>query len=671
MNMRAFTVGLLMMVASFLVMPAKTMATETETAKSEALEVSIEEKSIKEKNIEEKNVDILFLNDVHSYVNGIETVEDEETQILGGFSRIKTLINEQKEKNADTLLLDAGDFSMGTLIQVVFEEEASELRLLGEMGFEATTLGNHEFDYRSSGLANMMNRAVESGETLPSIVLCNVDWESMEKAGLTKEQKMLYDAFKNYGVKDYIVTEKNGIKIAVTGVFGKESLEYAPTCVLTFEDPVEAVKKTVDKIREKEKVDMIVCVSHSGTSEEEKNSEDEILAKNVPKLDLIISGHSHTKLEEPIIHGDTYIVSAKEYGKYLGSLSMSQKENGRWKMDTYKLIPVVHSIAQDEKTQKRVDDFMAKVDKKYLNQFGYSRNQILCTNEITFAKVDDLYEQYTELNLGSIIADSYAYGVEQVAGDEHPVDVALVPAGTVRDTYTTGNITVENVFQSFSLGIGEDRIPGYPLISAYLTGAELKTVAEIDASISRLMPEARLYSYGLCWSYNPHRMILNKVTDVWLCDREGQRIEIEDDKLYRVVVDYYTSQILSSVTEMSYGLLSLVPKFADGIAVANFADTIVMDGEQELKAWVTIAKYMESFEDTDGDGIGNIPKKYSIQEGRKEVEDSRKLSDLLKHPNKFFFMIIGVMFVVVLVAVLIVILLVKCVKLVLKKSSRK
>jgi len=143
----------------------------------------------------EQTIDVMFLHDTHSHLNTFATVEDGKSQMLGGFARIKTLIDAQKEKNPDTLLLDAGDFSMGTLIQVVYEEEASELRMLGELGMEVTTLGNHEFDYKASGLANMMNSAIASGDALPAMVLCNVDWETMKTTGFTEEQQMLYDAF--------------------------------------------------------------------------------------------------------------------------------------------------------------------------------------------------------------------------------------------------------------------------------------------------------------------------------------------------------------------------------------------------------------------------------------------------------------------------------------------
>ena len=616
-----------------------------------------------------KKVDVMFLHDTHSHLNPFATVEDGETQTLGGFAKIKTIINQQKAENPDTLLLDAGDFSMGTLVQVVYEEEASEIRMLGELGMDVTTLGNHEFDYKAKGLANMLNTAVASGEELPSLVVCNVDWDAMEEKGLTEDQKLLEAAFENYDVEEYIVIEKGDVKIAITGVFGKDSLDCVPNCPLVFENPVEAVKDTIEEIQEEENVDMIVCVSHSGTWEEDDKSEDEILAKSVPELDLIISGHTHTKLDEPIVHGDTYIVSAAEYGKYLGNLSMSQKSNGRWNMDSYELITVDTSIEADKETQEKVDGFMNMVDSKYLEKFGYTRNQVLCTNEIDFATSSDASALHTELNLGSIMADSYTYAVAKMSdSDPHPVDVAVVPAGVIRDSYAKGNITPENVFHSFSLGIGEDGIPGYPLISIYLTGAELKMAAEIDASISDLMTTARLYTDGLYWNYNPNRMILNKVTDVYLCDNDEKRVELEDDKLYRVVTDFYTSQMLGGVTDLSYGLLSIVPKFADGTPVERYEDAVIMttDGT-ELKAWAAIAEYMTSFEDTDGDGVGNVPAKYAKEEGRKVVEDSKKIGDLLKNPNKFFFIIIALVLVVLAILAGIVILIVKLVK----KISRK
>ena len=610
-----------------------------------------------------KTLDVVFTHDTHSHLNSFSTVIDGESTEVGGFARIKTVIDEQKAENPDTLVVDGGDFSMGTLVQTVYEDEAAELRMLGAIGCEVTTFGNHEFDYRSSGLAQMLKSAAESGDVLPELVVCNVDWDAMEAAGLNDGQQQIQSGFEEYGVKDYVVLQKGDINVAVTGVFGVDALACAPTCELLFRDPVEAVRETVAEIKANEDVDMIVCVSHSGTWEDESKSEDEILAKSVPDLDLIISGHTHTELAEPIVHGDTYIVSTGEYGKKIGKLSMTQKSDGRWEMTDYKLVPILSTITADGATQEKIDGFMEAMDTGYLADFGYTKDEVLATNNVPFSTLHDLEYEHTEHNLGDLMSDAYVYAVENSDDfDGVPVDVAVVPSGTVRDTYTAGNITVEQVFNSFSLGIGPDGVPGYPLISVYLTGKELRTAAEIDASVSDYMTTARLYMSGLHFTYNPNRMILNRVTDIYLTDENGSRVELEDDKLYRVVADLYSGQMLSAVTDMSHGLLSLVPKYADGTPIEDFEDVIVMEGNRELKAWDSIARYMQSFEDTDGDGIANVPSYYSQMHDRKVVDESRSLGDLVKSPNKYAAMIVAVILIVIILVVLLIVLVVKLIK---------
>ena len=607
-------------------------------------------------------VDIVFTHDTHSHLNTFTTMVDGLETELGGFARMNTLIEAQRAQNPDTLVIDGGDFSMGTLIQTVFETQAAELRMLGYLGCDVTTLGNHEFDYRSKGLANMLTSAQASGDAVPAMVVCNVDWDTMEAEGLTEGQQRLKDAFAAYGVSDYTVLEKGDVDIAVVGVFGKDALACAPTCELKFEDPIEAVKQTVADIKANEDVDMIVCVSHSGTWEDESKSEDELLAKAVPDLDLILSGHTHTEIEEPIQHGSTYVVSCGEYGKNLGELTLTQQADGRWAMSAYELIPITSDIAVHAATQQTIDSFMDTVDTDYLARFGYTKDQVLAENDIVFSTQKDLENIHEEHNLGDIIADAYVYAVENAADyDGVPVDLAVVPSGTVRDTYARGDITVEQVFNSFSLGIGADGVPGYPLISVYLTGREIRTAAEIDASVSDFMTTARLYCSGLNFTYNPHRLLLNKVTDVCLED-DGQRVALEDDKLYRIVADLYSGQMLSAVTDMSYGILAIVPKYADGTPITDFEDVIITENGRELKAWDSIARYMASFSDTDGDGIANVPAYYSTTHGRKLVDTSRSPLALLKNPNKFTAVYAGLLAVAVLLIVLVVLLIRKLVK---------
>lgn len=616
----------------------------------------------------DKEIDLLFLHDTHSHLESFVTLQDGQAAVAGGFPRIKTLIHKAKADNPDTLIVDAGDFSMGTLVQTVFANQSAELRMLGDLGCEVTTLGNHEFDYRSHGLASSLLAAAESGDPVPALVLCNIDWQAMEAEGLTEEQQLLKDAFEAYGMADYTVITKGDVKIAVLGIFGEDSLACAPTCVLKFKDAAKAAAETVAEIKANEDADLILCVSHAGTNTDQQKSEDEILAKKVPEIDLIVSGHTHTALDEPIRRGDTYIVSCGEYGKNLGSLSMRQREDGRWEMTSYALLPITPEIEADAATQERIDDFMASVDNDYLSRFGYTQDQILAKNDVVFATSDDLYSIHTDHNLGNLLSDAFLYAVsKEDTGDSHPVDVTIVPSGCVRDTFPLGDITVADVFNAYSLGVGPDSVPGYPLISIYLTGAELKTGVEIDASLTDIMPSARMYMTGIQFSFNPHRLILNKVTDLYLTDSAGSRIEIEDDKLYRVVCDLYSGQMLGAVNSVSFGILSVQPKFADGTPIENIEDAVITTSRgTEIKAWAAIADYINSFEDTDGDGISDVPAYYQELHGRKVVEDSRNILDLIKNPNKYAIIIV---LAVILVLTLLILILAFIIKKIRKKRA--
>ena len=580
--------------------------------------------------------DIVFTSDIHSHLNSFRRFSDGREQETGGLARIKTLVDEQRKKNPETLYLDGGDFSMGTLAQTVFEEEAAELRTLGALGCDATTFGNHEFDYRTRGVVRMMRTAMDSGDPLPALLLCNVDWE---QGG--DEAAPLREVFDRYGVRPYKIIERGGVRIALMGVFGKDALVCAPTCRLKFTDPATAVRRTVEEIRREGGADLYICISHGGTAEKPEHSEDEILARKVPRLDLIISGHSHTVLREYKRHGDTFIVSCGEYGQYLGYVSMEQKENGRWSVEDYHLQPVTGEVPADAAVQKCIDHFMESVDRKYLSRYGYTRDQVLAVNGVDFSTMDQIRGEHVEQNLGSVVADAYLFAAARADGQKgQGADVAVVPGGTLRDTYARGPVTVEDVFNSFSLGIGPDGVPGYPLVKAYLTGRELKLVAEVDASISDAMPMARLFMSGLRFTFNPHRVILNKVTDISLVDGRGREYDLEDNRLYSVVSDLYTGQMLSSITGISHGLLSLQPKNADGKSLENFEEAILFSEGRELKAWVAIARYLSSF-DRDAQGIAQVPDTYAGKQGRKVVNPSRKLTELLKKPNRYSAAIYG------------------------------
>ena len=608
-----------------------------------------------------KEARIVFTHDLHSHLEPFYLEEDGEGKMVGGAARFMGYLEQQRAEHGDLLYLDGGDFSMGTLYQTVYTTQAAELRMLGFLGADASTFGNHEFDYRSDGLAKMLQAAQDSKDDVPPLTVCNIDWESTLEGEQAEEGALLKEAFEAYGVKPYLMLEKGGVKIAVIGVFGKDALACAPTCALSFQDPAEAVKETVAAIREQEQADMIVCISHGGTWADEKKSEDELLAKEVPELDLIVSGHTHSILEEPIIHGDTAIVSTGEYGARVGSLRMVQKEDGRWSLEDYQLTLLDGSYKEDQKAAEKIKELGLTIDKDYLAQFGFTRDQVLAHNPWEFTAINGLGEKLQEEPLGNLLADSYLYTVN-TAGDreEEPAAVAVVPSGCIRDTFHQGkDITVADAFQVLSLGIGPDGVPGYPLVSVYFTGKELKTIAEVDASISPIMTTAQLYVGGLAYTANTKRMILNKVTDVNLQDREGNLEELEDDKLYRLVADLYSGQMMGAVSEQSYGILSLVPKGAEGneIPIENLEDHIIYVDGQELKAWACLAKYLDSFEEK-GAEVPEIPEYYSKSHGRKNIKEDGSLGAVMKNPNRIAVAIFsigaGVLALLVLIIVLVV-----------------
>lgn len=589
------------------------------------------------------SVSVIFTHDMHSHMSVDRVEKNGEIVEVGGFAKLKAAMTHVQETYPDSFVLDAGDFSMGTPYQTIFSKDASELHMMALLGFDATTFGNHEFDYRALGLASMLDAA--KGVDVP-LLIANIDWEkTLADDTLKRDAKVLRDACDAYGVKPYMVIERGGMRAAVFGLIGENAVEYAPESGLLFNDAKTAAADVVAQIKEQEDVDMIICLSHCGTLENENDvmeeTEDYLLAEAVPDIDLIISGHSHTALDEAVQAGDTYIVSCGSYNAYMGHAVMKKKASGRYELSSYELIPLDETIEGDAVVDAALVQYKSLVDAHYFQGYGYAAEQVITSNDIAFTPVDQLGLTQGEEPLGSLIADSYRYALKQ-AGEE--TEVTIVPLGVIRGSFLKGEVTVSDAFNVSSLGYGKDGSSGYPLVKAYVTGKELKTIAEVDASISSFMGVARLYCSGLEYAWNPHRLILNRAVDVKYNDGTGA-VPVEDDRLYSVAADLYSCQMLGTVKDKSFGLLSIEPKDEDGNPITNYEDHIVYTGGKELKAWYALASYLDSFE---GD---TIPAYYSQPQGRKTEIDSWNPAELLKQPNQIFWIVVGVVCALVLAIV--------------------
>ncbi|HZW69070.1 MAG TPA: bifunctional UDP-sugar hydrolase/5'-nucleotidase [Pseudogracilibacillus sp.] len=603
----------------------------------------------------EKEVTVLFTHDLHDNLYPFSVEKEGKTSVVGGYARLATAIEEERQKHEHTVLVDAGDYAMGTLFQTIYATQSPSLRLMGEFDYDAVTLGNHEFDFRAEGLTESLLRALESGDPLPDIVASNVIYPSNEDGKMDRDIAELKEAMDAYGASSYKIIERGDIKIGIFGLVGEDADSNAPMSGVEFEPIVDASKRMVKQLKD-EGVDMIIAASHSGTSEQKKTSEDEVLAEKVPEIDVIVSGHSHTFLYEPIVIKDTVIGSAGEYGQNLGVMTLRQKDNGRWDLVDYHLKPVNEELAVDEAIAEKIEGFKADVQAEYLDHFDMEFEQVLGKSSFNITDYGSMYDRHAEDALGNLIGDAYIETVaEHDEADAEAITAAVVPVGTIRNSLYEGEITVSDVFNVSSLGIGPDKISGYPLVEVYLTGKELKTVAEVDASVSPLMPSAQLYVAGLSYTFNPNRLIFNKVTDVKIQEKDGKTEEIVDDKLYRLVAGLYSGQMLPVVSEKSFGLLSLVPKDKTGEPIVNFEDHIMYmnDGtKREIKEWYAIANYISSFDMKEN--MPEMPDYYAQLQNRKVVNDTKNILALAKNPNGIALAIygIGIAGIVVLVLIL-------------------
>jgi len=306
------------------------------------------------------------------------------------------------------------------------------------------------------------------------------------------------------------------------------------------------------------------------------------------------------------------------------------------------------------------------VDQYYLSMFDYTYDQVLAYSPFPFTPIENFGRHPGEEPLGNLIANAYIYAVRRAEGDNFsPIYAAIAPHGVIRASFPQGPITVADAFAVSSLGIGPDGVPGFPLVSLYLYGRELRTIAEIDISVSPLMSGARLYISGLTYTYNPNRLLLNRVTSVQLMDLYGNVSDLENDRLYRVIGGLYSAQMLGTVESLSFGLLQLTPKDVDGNPIDNMEDHIIHYGDMELKEWLALAWYLESFDELDG--VPTVPARYDDVMGRKVENNSRSPIELLRNPNRVFFLLLGVILLVLAIIIVITVLIVRGVR----KRKRK
>lgn len=564
---------------------------------------------------------ILHTNDLHSHLMGHgpevdyspATTGDDKT--LGGFARLAAKIKSERTAAGKTplLLLDGGDFIMGTAFPMLGLTKSAELTEMGKMGYDAIVIGNHEFDWGPAALAGFIKTAVTAGFKVP-LLATNMKFDA------TKTEDDTLKALETSGAikRTFVKTLSNGVKVGFFGIMGKGAASVAPASKpVTFEAAATSAKAAIKKLKTTDKVDLVIAVSHSGTDSTGKKGDDADMAAAAPGIDVIISGHTHNSLAKPVQVGSTWIIQSGSYGRNLGKLVLNLHENKTTSVKSYKLLPIDDTIKGDAATQTRIDGYIKDID-TLLAASGLSYKKVLAETSADLTLPD-----YQEALLGNLITDAYLGVISKLQTTDPPV-IALESPGVIRDEIfkgKTGKLWFADVFRALPLGIGPDKKPGYPLLTIYLNGTEVKTAAEVTALANTFENnDYFLHMAGLRMEYDPKKLIFGRVTK--LTDSAGKAIEIKSTtKCYKVAANYYIYSLMGLLKNL--GAPPIVPKQKDcKTAITDITKHFVdadpkTAGTQELKPHQALMQFMTAFPDTDTDKIPDVPAKYTKLDPKK------------------------------------------------------
>lgn len=424
---------------------------------------------------------ILHVNDFHGWLLPHRPAAGLPEE--GGAARLAALV--RRERTPTTLFLAAGDLMQGTSLSNLFDGRPV-IEALSQMGLDASAVGNHEFDI---GLAALRARAAEA--SFPFLA-ANIAGAEIWRPSLVRTVGPLRVAL--FG----LTTEETPVTTHPRNVPG-----------LTFLPAVETARRQVAQLRPR--ADLVVLLSHLGFEEDER------LAAAVPGIDVIVGGHTHTRVEQPVRVGGTLILQAFERGAVLGRLDLTV-EDGRVTGSAYRLIPVAADAGEDAAVTAIVERYRRRLDERLHEAVGTAT-----------AALDGDHDRLRsrETALGNLVADA----VRAAAG----ADVALLNGGAIRAGVPAGAVT---------LGALYDALPFDSwVISFALTGGELRQA--LETGVSRLPARDGRFPQvsGLSFVLDPRRPAGSRVGAVTVGGApldEGRRYVVATNDFLAAGGDGYT-----------------------------------------------------------------------------------------------------------------------------------
>ncbi len=429
----------------------------------------------------EVNIKIVHTNDIHS------RVEDDGSKVIG-FPKLATYANKVREEG-NALILDAGDMIQGLPFGNL-EKGHSIIDLANAVGYDAMTLGNHEFDFGTENLLEVIQKL-----NFPTIA-----------ANFSKDGKTVLDT--------YIVKEFEGVKV---GIFGMATEETAfkshpkNTEGYTFDDMITAAREQVKILKEQENVDIVIMLGHLGLDEGEYTSD--LVAKAVSGIDLIIDGHSHTVLEQGRKVEDTLIVSTGEYLGHVGEVELVYDDE-------------TNELSLDAKLLSYEDFVDVTPDVEVLNLIERTQaaQQVILQEVVGETAVDLIGERANvrtgETNLGQLACQA----MKNLTG----ADMVLTNGGGIRASIPAGNITVNDLVTVFPYG--------NVVVVKELTGAEIKEALELGVSEYPNQKGAFPHTAGLTFTLNAYEEVGNRISNLTI---GGEAIDM--NKTYSVATNDFVA----------------------------------------------------------------------------------------------------------------------------------
>ena len=470
-------------------------------------------------------------NPSSNFLLSIMHTNDTHAQLDNVAKRV-TAVKEYRKAKPSALLLDAGDVFSGTLYFNEFKGQA-DVDFMNLMKYDLMTFGNHEFDLGSSvdghrALSDFVKKA-----NFP-IVSANVDFSKDDHLkGLFNVK--VSSSPKNSQIYSGIIKVVNGQKVGLFGLTTAESKDISSPGKVEFSDYVKAAQTMVNEF-EKQGVNKVIAVTHLGYDDNPAYDNDLQLAAKVAGIDAIVGGHSHTKLDTPVVvnkdvsgkvKDPTVIVQAYQYSEFLGTLDLEFDKNGKVVKHAGKLINVNDQVA-DAEANEMLLKFSSKID-ELKNEPSGANAEIELENPRSSSNGNSV--RSNETPLGNLITDGMLKKAREYNKD---VIMAFQNGGGIRAAIDKGPITVGEVITVLPFG--------NTLATMKLTGAEIKDTFEISFKESPKENGGFLHVSGAKVHFDSSKPVGKRVVSIVYKNADNNYVDIKDNELYTIATNAFTAK---------------------------------------------------------------------------------------------------------------------------------